>query len=814
MGNSVLRLLLALLAVLSIAPVASAQDWLDPELQQRHTGRKIAEIKVKGNRKVESAAIREIIVSRKGQALTPLRVKQDIDNLWTKVKYFSDISVEVADGPGDSVVLTYVVQEKPSVRKIIVRGNDEVSIDDINGKIDNATNIKNKILDRSKIRKLQVKIEELYEEEGYYLAKVDYEIKSANEAEVDVVFLVKEGKEVSIRGVQFVGNEVVPDSELRGMIATREKDGLAFLSGSGKFKEGELSTDMSRLQAYYFDLGHILVNIGTPKIELSADRRHLYVSIPIDEGPVFDISKVTFTGDIDKQETKFRELLGTGKGETFSRTKIGTGIEKMTRFYKDRGFAHAAVRMRHTPDLEKNLVALEFNVVKGKKVYIERVNVYSNSKTRDKVIRRELKISEGDLYNETHIQRSKRRVLSLGFFERADVSVIKGSSKEFMQVNVEVTERSTGSFQIGAGFSSVENFIAQAQITEQNFLGRGQTIGLQAQLSSLRQLVLLRFFDPQFLDTQLTFGANLYNQAQGFGTFTRDALGGSLSLGYNLSWESRFLATYKLERVGVTTGNSGFASFGGVTTPVQAQSVANLYRGGVTSSLRLQVTYDSRNDRVVRPTEGWFNTAFVEIADNFTASENVFFRYGGWLRHYRPLIGPFILRLNGEFGVTTSRDPLGVPIIERYLVGGIFDIRGFAPRSLGPILRVSPPGQVGQPLGRLPLGGNMQLITNTEIEFPIFNEMKIYGVAFFDMGNAFNLEDRYCSGSGGGTLSPKFDPCFDLGTSLTEGLRFSTGFGIRWISPIGPLRFEWGIPLDRQPGEDPVVFEFTIGNFF
>ncbi|HUH05912.1 MAG TPA: BamA/TamA family outer membrane protein, partial [Kofleriaceae bacterium] len=246
----------------------------------------------------------------------------------------------------------------------------------------------------------------------------------------------------------------------------------------------------------------------------------------------------------------------------------------------------------------------------------------------------------------------------------------------------------------------------------------------------------------------------------------------------------------------------------------EASSVANLFRGGVTSSVRAALQWDSRNNRLF-PTEGWYHNAFVELADTYTGSENIFIRYGGFARHYRQLWGPFVLKTNAEFGVTTSRDVLGVPITERYLIGGIYDVRGFRPRSLGPLLRVMQPGNPEQPLGRLPLGGNLQLIWNSEIEFPLFKRVGISGVVFFDAGNAYNLEDRYCSSSvgSGESISAKFDPCFNFPDSITSGLRKSVGFGFRWFSPIGPLRFEWGIPLDRQPGEEPLVFEFTIGNF-
>jgi outer membrane protein insertion porin family len=466
-------------------------------------------------------------------------------------------------------------------------------------------------------------------------------------------------------------------------------------------------------------------------------------------------------------------------------------------------------------DLDKRTISLTFEVSRGKRAYFERINIRGNSKTRDKVIRREMKISEGELFNNTNLEVSKRRIMALGFFENVVISTKRGSSDEFVEVNVEVSERPTGTFQIGAGFSSVENFIAQAQISQNNLFGRGQTLALQAQISSLRQLFLLRFVEPYFLDTQWTFAFDLYNQSRGFGSFYRNASGGTLTWGYPLSYEARAFLTYKLEDVSITTGSGGIASLGAVSAPIASTQVANLFRGGVTSSVRGSLSWDSRNNRLF-PTGGWYHSIFAEYASQYTGSENKFVRWGGFARHYRPLWGPFVLKINAELGVTTSTDPLGVPISERYLVGGIYNIRGYAPLSLGPKLRTQNPGDVGQALSSLPLGGNMQLIWNSEVEFPLFKKVGISGVVFYDMGNAYNLEDRYCSGlqRKNAQISIKFDPCFRAAESLTTGLRKSVGFGFRWISPIGPLRFEWGIPLDAQPNEDPLVFEFTIGNFF
>ena len=628
-------------------------------------------------------------------------------------------------------------------------------------------------------------------------------------------FTIDEKAKVKIRDVQFIGNKSVSDDELRNAIATRRQDALSFLNDSGVYNQEAFERDLLLVSAHYWDKGYANVKVGTPQLRLSRDKQYMYLSIPVDEGPVFTIGSVAFKGDLIGTAADNLKRIHMRAGQTFSRTGIAEDRELLSSYYQNQGYAYANVVPLTKIDPVKRTISLTYEVSRGKRAYFERINIRGNSKTRDKVIRREMKVSEGELFNNTNLEISKRRIMALGYFENVVVSTKRGDSDEFVDVNVEVTERPTGTFQIGAGFSSVENFIAQAQISQNNLFGRGQTLALQAQLSSLRQLFLLRFVEPYFLDTQWTFAFDLYNQSRGFGTFYRNASGGTLTWGYPLSYEARAFLTYKLEDVSITTGSGGIANLGATSAPIAATSVANLFRGGVTSSLRASLSWDSRNNRLF-PSAGWYHTVFAEWADKYTGSENKFFRWGGFTRHYRPLWGPFVLKINAEVGFTTSTDPLGVPISERYLVGGIYDIRGYAPRSLGPKLLTQPPGDVGQGLGSLPLGGNMQIIFNSEVEFPLFKKVGISGVVFYDMGNAYNLEDRYCSGlqRKNSAISIKFDPCFRFPDSLTTGLRKSVGFGFRWFSPIGPLRFEWGIPLDAQPGEEPLVFEFTIGNFF
>ncbi|NVB81462.1 MAG: outer membrane protein assembly factor BamA [Kofleriaceae bacterium] len=785
-------------------------------------GRPIERVQFRGNRKVEDDAIRVQLLSKPGTLLDATKLREDLRAMW-KMGFFADIDVEGEVGPSGALTLTFAVKEKPAIRKVLIAGNAEMGLDKINEVLDLELDA---IVDISKVKKNRDKIADLYVQKGFYLATVDYEIKPVNEAEVDVWFKIDEKAKVKIREVQFIGNNNISDDELRGSIATRRADALSFLNDSGTYSQEAFERDLLLVSAHYWDKGYANVKVGTPQLRLSRDKQYMYLSIPIDEGPIFTIGAVNFKGDLIGGAPKNLEKVKVRPGMTFSRTKIAEDRENLSAFYQDQGYAYANVLPLTKVDLDKKQISLTFEVSRGKRAYFERINIRGNSKTRDKVIRREMKISEGELFNNTNLEVSKRRVMALGFFENVVVSTKRGSSDEFVEVNVEVTERPTGTFQIGAGFSSVENFIAQAQISQNNLFGRGQTLALQAQISSLRQLFLLRFVEPYFLDTQWTFAFDLYNQSRGFGSFYRNASGGTLTWGYALTpffdfgstiRDVRAFLTYKLENVSITQGSGGVTTLGATTLPTQANTVANLFRGGITSSVRASISWDSRNNRLF-PTGGFYHSLFAEYASQYTGSENKFIRWGGFARHYRPLWGPFVLKLNAEIGVTTSTDPLGVPISERYLVGGIYNIRGYAPLSLGPRLLTQQAGDPNQNLtpGGIPLGGNMQLIWNSEIEFPLFKKVGISGVVFYDMGNAYNLESRYCSGlqRKNSSVPIQFDPCFRFPESLTAGIRKSVGFGFRWISPIGPLRFEWGIPLDAQPGEDPLVFEFTIGNFF
>ncbi|MBV9949196.1 MAG: outer membrane protein assembly factor BamA, partial [Myxococcales bacterium] len=445
-------------------------------------------------------------------------------------------------------------------------------------------------------------------------------------------------------------------------------------------------------------------------------------------------------------------------------------------------------------------------------------------KTRDRVIRREMEIQEGQLFSETGLENSKRRITALGYFDRVEVSTEQGSAPDKITVYVEVTEKPTGTFQVGAGFSSIESFIATAQIQQANLFGNGQALALQAQISALRQLITLRFFEPYFLDSDWNSSVELYDTLYVFPDFARRSVGGSLTFGYALiqPWLRLSLTgTLEWDSVDTQPQNTFLGAAPGFVGLFQQLPLANLFNSGRVVSLRPSLTYDTRDNRLF-PTSGIYLQASTELATSAFGSEFNYLRHRFTGRFYYPLGGNngtpgsgFVLKLNTEFGLITSPDQQGVPIFQRYFLGGILDVRGFYLRSIGPRLPLTQgldPNSPPIPNGAN-IGGNLEAYSNLELEFPILDKVGIRGVVFFDAGNAWNLEDQFCKT----TPAPQFDkvvsPCFSFPGSL-QNVRTSTGFGIRWFSPLGPLRFEWGFPLAPLPYENHSDFEFTIGNFF
>jgi outer membrane protein insertion porin family len=763
------------------APIALAQET-DAPLEE--PARRITELRVEGNRRVEQAAVARALKQKVGEPFDVARTADDLRALWA-LKYFNDVQLLVQRTP-EGVVYVIRLEEKPAVRAVTLSGNDELSKDDLKDTIDIKTN---SILDLAAIKRNVKKVSDKYVEKGYFLAEVTSEVRPVEGSpEVDVVIVIKENAKVQVKDLHFLGVEKVPVAELKALMATKEGGYLSFLTSEGTYREELFQRDLQVIQGAYYDRGYINVRVDKPVVSLSPDKRNISITLRVEEGEAYRIGKLDFSGDLIVSKDEFKSRMTSKEGEIFNRSLLARDVQAITDVYYDSGFAYANPVPMTAVNADARTIDLTFDVSKGKQVTIERIDIVGNTKTRDKVIRRQLRVYEGELFSGTGMRRSKDKVTALGFFETVEVTHKPGRDDEHVMVVVEVKEKSTGTFQVGLGFSNIESFIFTAQVAQQNFLGWGQAASFSAQLSGLRQFFQLSFFDPYFLDTNFIFSIDAYRTQLDFFGFVRDAYGGTASLGYYVvADEMSFNLGYTREFVRVEPSRTSLL-------------LADQFRSGNTSAARLGWLWDKRNNRLF-PSQGWFMNVTAEFAPRALGGSYIFNRYTGNFRGYVPLPFGSVFKAQLQLGLVQQLEPAsGLPASELYYLGGIFNVRGYPIRTISPteLAAATPDG----PTQQINVGGDRQIFLQVELEFPILEKVGIRGVLFYDAGNAF----------------ARGVPFFEDRTypTLPLGLFHSVGFGFRWFSPIGPLRFEWGFPLNRRLGIDLQFpqFEFTIGQSF
>ena len=791
-------LLLALLGALAWPTAASAWSWDD----------RIAEIRVLGNEKVETEAVLEIVRMRVGDLLRRDAVAAAIQDTY-RLRYFKDVRVEVEDGP-DGTIVTIVVSEKPAIRDVIVEGNKKVTTEDIKEVMSLRPF---SILSESKVRSNSTKIEDLYLEKGFFLAEVATTISSESNNEVTVKFSITENKKVLVKEINLVGTDKVAASYIKQRLQTKAAGIIPGLGQAGTYRRETLDTDTEIIAYLYSAFGYVDAQVSKPEVFLSPDKRWVYVTIHIDEGEQYRVGTVGIDGDLIFDKEELETLLKTESGEVYNRVQVAEDVQKLVNKYSSEGFAFANVIPLPRQDRDRKVIDLVFDISKGNKIRLEDVVITGNLATWDKVIRREVSLTEGELFRGDEIERTRRRLERLGYFEEVKITTPRGSDPESLDLAIDVTEKPTGTFSLGAGFSSVESFVFTANIARANFLGLGYTMSLNANLSLGRNLaergffngensqqqISFSIFDPYFLDTRWTASLSIFSVNRTF-QLSEFSRGLNVAFGRYLdkNADATFSLRYSLETVGLTSlRESQKRQYGG-----------QLYRSGTKSSLTASLIWDRRDNRIT-PTQGFYATASAELAGGFGAGSGEdaklvnllggdfrFLRVQGNWRFFYPLGTPHVVfRWNLSLGYIKSLDGTVIPFTERYRSGGINSIRGFQPLSLGPQVRYLVNGDPVHASRSIPVGGTASLVNNVEIEFPVIPPAQVRGVVFLDAGNAF----------GGLYGNEPFQP---------EAIRLSAGFGIRWRSPMGPLRFEWGFPINRKPGERSQVFEFTIGSFF
>ena len=738
-------------------------------------GKTIKNIDVRGLKRIEKDAVLAKLGSKTGKPLTIETVRVDIQAIFG-MGYFDDIAID-ATSEGELVNLSFVLRERPVISKIEFEGNEKLGSSDLK----DVTKIKEwSILDVNKVKDDVAAIQKHYEDKGFYLAKVSFEVRPVKPDEVELVYKINDYDKVQIKKITFLNNKFFGDEQLKALFReTKEGGALSFISGSGNFKESAFKQDLQMLTLWYLDHGYVKFRYENPVVTVSDDKKYLYVSIYVDEGDQYKMGTIDFGGDLLFPKDELAKDLALTQTQTFGITKRNQDIQKLTEKYQDLGYAFTNVIPKMNIHDDTKLVDMEYDFEKGNLVYYGEINVLGNSKTYDKVIRRELKIHEGELFNGTRMRESRENVERLGYFAPGEVAfntVTPKGKNDVLNLEITVKERSTGTITLGAGYGTVQKFFFTTQISEINLFGRGQTVSLSAQLASDQKSKSfnLGFTEPYTFDTRWSTGFDLF-----YVTFpipnrydTRKE-GFDLRVGYPVFEYTYFYTTYKNEALKISDV--------AVNAPIPPGDI-NADQG-ILSSVVFNLIRDKRNNRF-ETTDGNYQSLSFETAG--LGGDKRFIKFIANNRYYKRLVGDLVFRNSSEFGQMNGIGDRPLPPSEKFFLGGPNSLKGFQIFSVGPSIGYT--DSFGN-AANLPKGGTVELFSLFEVEYPLIREAGLKWVAFFDIGNAFD----------------------GLPAAKDFRLRTDAGFGIRWFSPIGPLRFELGFPLDRKPGESESQFQFFIG---
>jgi outer membrane protein insertion porin family len=729
---------------------------------------RLRKIAVKGNKRVESDAIVGVMQTREGDTVSATRLRDDLKAIY-KLGYFTDVKFDISETP-DGRILTIIVKEKAAIHRTEVRGNFNVKEKNL---LD-AMEIKNlTVASETIIKEAIEKALKVYREKGFYGAKITYTLEPFTPGEVNLVFNVEEGGPVTIKEIRFSGNSSFSAKELKKVIETKEK-GLPLISKlthAGKLVPDMLEQDAEKIGAFYFNHGYIKAKVGEPKIDVQGS--YAYITFPITEGPQFSVGKVDIKGDLLEDKDKLLAKLNILKEKTYSREVIQKDITTLSDLYADQGFANVDVTPLLKEDENKRSVDITFDINKGKKVYFERIEVTGNAKTRDKVIRRELRVFEQELFNATKLKEGMKNLKRLEYFEDVNLSTSPGTTPDRLNLKVTVKEKPTGSFGVGVGYSTQDHLVGMIEVSQNNLFGRGQRLSVQAMIGTIASRYRISFTEPYFFDRPLGLGIDAYNWSRVFDEYTQHSTGGSLRLSHPLRWQyTRLFGSYRWDYVKLND-----LSFSALNTPsiVEASRIHN------TSAMTVGISRDSR-DSLFTPTKGSNQSFTVEWAG--LGGQVAFLRYMLDQAYYYPLkwntVGVFHIRGGYIQGLSYGQQPS----YELFYLGGIDTIRGFKYANISP----------RDPNTHDRIGGNKFFQINTEYRFPM-PKLKQYGLigeVFFDCGNVYGSNAK----------------------AITPNVRTSVGGGIRWFSPMGPLRVEWGYNLNKKSYEQQSAWEFTIGGTF
>lgn len=747
--------------------LAEAADRASRSLYNQIAGiEQIDSVLVKGNQRVESEAVLAVVESKKGESLDYDKLDRDLRAIFA-MGYFTDVNIQTEDGPKGKIV-TFVVTEKPSIGSLAFKGNKKVKADDLSKE----SGIKlYSILNPNEIRQSVNRLRDFYRNKGYYNVEIKDKIEDLPGNQVALVYEINEGQKFYIKKIKFVGNAHFDDGDLKDVMETSEKDIFSFITKSGLLDERKLEVDTQKITTFYNNHGYIRAKVGEPEVAYDKEGG-LVITIQIEEGERYAVNEVRVAGDLIVPEEELLKQVSIKKEEYINRELVRKDVLTLRDVYADQGYAYAEVAPIIKEDDKNHLVDITYRVNPGKKVRFERINIYGNTATRDKVIRRELEAIEGEYYTGRGIRKSNERLQRLGFFEDVEIQTKKGSEDDLMVLDINIKERPTGSFSLGAGYSGYDGPTGMITVSQSNLFGRGQRLGASIKISGRSSEFDIRFTEPWLFDRRISAGVDLYKWEREYDDYTRDSFGGALRFKFPLGLDEYTLGTAKYVYDDSTIMDVE------PTAPLTLRQEEGQY---LTSSITLGIERDSR-DKLWNTSRGSQNEFSIEYAGGILGGDVYFNRYELTSAWYFPLPWDTSFMVQGRWGYIDQREGGRLPDYQKYRIGGLNSVRGYDWYSIA----------LTDPATGEDLGGEKMMIYNVEYRFPLLKEQGVTGVVFFDAGNVFGAEDSY-------TFSD---------------IRKSVGTGVRWYSPLGPIRVEYGYILSPRPDDPTGNVEFSIGGTF
>ncbi len=748
-----------------IENLPTSVDKLAQELVLRIFKRqRILEISIDGNLRIEAEAIKRVVKTQPGDIYNPKNLSDDLKAIFA-MGYFDDIQILSEPRP-DGVMVTFKIKEKPTLRAVRFSGirwafeEEEVAevITAKRGSILNINVIQNDI-DR---------ITELYKEENYHNVNVDYKIYERKDNQADIEYIIEEGEKFQIERIMFEGNEAFSDKELKRQMATAEENILSWFTSAGDLDENKLEQDVARLTSFYKNNGYMQARVGEPEVNFVG--QEIEITIEINEGPRFRVGEVSLTGDLILEQAELIESLKIRQEEFYNREILRGDVLNLTDLYSNQGFAYADVAPQVKQDSEKRVVDIVFDIKKGQQVYFEKIIISGNTKTRDKVIRRQLRVYEQEQFSSTRLKRSIRNLYRLDYFEQVNVDTSKGSADDKMVLKIDVVEKSTGAFSFGAGYGNADKLYGTISISERNLFGRGQKLELKGTMGSKTQNIDLTFTEPYVWDIPLSGTLTFYNWKYDFEEYDKDSFGFGLSFSYPIFNYTRARLGYVYDIADISNISSD-----------APDSIKELNGKNTKSSIKSSLRYDSRDSTFV-PSEGSNHGFSFEFAG--LGGDIGFMKYIGETTYYLPLFWGLVLAPHAEAGYVNKTRTKKLPDYEKFYLGGIGSLRGFKRDDLAP-----------RDNDNNSIGGDKYVQFNLDLTFPLLKDQGVFGGLFFDTGRVY-----------GDNESIELDP---------GDLRQSAGLGIRWMSPMGPVRLEYGFILDQKETDDgPGNWEFSMASAF